>query len=465
MMKNHNNIKFLFLIILSLFISSVYSQIIKLPDYSIQTGATLSAGKQTPFWLLSNQYGLITPDKFNGWIKLGFKTSLSAEKNFDYDYGLEIIDRQSNKNKLYLHQVYLRLKLHFVDFQIGSVEEKFGDQDSSISSGGLLWSGNARPMPKISLIVRDYSPIPLTRGYIEFKGGISHGWFGNNEFVNNAWLHHKYFYIRLGGKLPVKIHYGIHHFAQWGGFSADTSVGQMPNGFDDFVRVFFAKPGDENAPTGEQKLPLGNHLASRDLGLNIDFKGVKISFYNQTLFEDRSSEYWGIINKTALWGIIFHLKDKNRFINKFGYEFLNISSKTDPKNYFNHGYYRFGWTFYDMTIGTPMITSPIIIQNTETEGGYIWNNEVTAHHLGMAGKYKNLQYKFFATYSLNYGTPSYPYDPALNQFSFLLEILLSDKLPLGIQAGFAVGYDHGDLLGNNTGLRISLTKQGSLDEK
>ncbi len=465
-MKNHYTIKFFVLLILSSFINSAYSQIIKLPDYSVQTGAILTSGKQTPFWLLSNQYGLITPDKFNGWIKLGFKTSLLTEKIFDYDYGFEIIGRQSNNiNKLYLHQAYFRLKYHFVDFQIGSIEEKFGNQDNSISSGGLLWSGNARPMPKISLIIRDYTPVPSTRGFVEFKGGISHGWFGNNQFVKNALLHHKHLYIQLGGKLPVHIHYGIHHFAQWGGFSADTSIGQMPKGFDDFIRVFLAKPGDENAPVGEQKLILGNHLASRNLGFDIDFKGLKFTFYSQTLFEDKSSEYWGIINKTGLRGISFHLKDKDRLINGFVYEFVNITSKQDPKNYFNHSYYRFGWTFHGMTIGTPMITSPIILKNTDTEGGYIWNNEVTAHHLGLEGKYRNMQYKFFATYSLNSGTPSYPYDPALTQFSFLLEILLSNKLPLGIQAGLTIGYDSGDLLGNNTGLGISLVKQGSLDKK
>lgn len=464
-MKNHNSIKFLFLLILSSFINSAYSQIIKLPDYSIKTGATLSEGKQTPFWMLSNQYGLITPDKFNGWIKLGFKTNFSADKIFDYDYGLEVVDRQSNNNKLYIHQAYLRLKFHYIYLQIGSIEEKFGNQDSSISSGGLLWSGNARPMPKISLIVRDYTPIPATRGYLEFKGGLTHGWFGDNEFVKDAWLHHKYLYIQLGGKLPVHIHYGIHHFAQWGGFSADTSIGQMPNGFDDFIRVFLARPGDENAPIGEQLLILGNHLASRNLGFDIDFRRVTVGFYSQTLFENKSSEYWGIINKTGLRGISFHLKDRNRFINGFVYEFVNTYSKPAPKNYFNHGYYRFGWTFHGMTIGTPMITSPIIIKNTDTEGGYVWNNEVTAHHFGLEGKFKNLQYKFLTTYSLNYGTPSYPYDPALTQFSFLLDILLSNKLPFGIQAGITIGYDSGDLLGYNTGLGISLVKQGSLDEK
>src|ERR1035437_805998 len=92
------------LLLLMYFSAPLYSQVIKLPGYSIETDAILSAGKQTPFWLMSNQYGLITPYKYNAWIRLGLKTNLSANKNIDYDYGFDIIDRQSSNNKLYLHQ-------------------------------------------------------------------------------------------------------------------------------------------------------------------------------------------------------------------------------------------------------------------------------------------------------------------------------------------------------------------------
>jgi hypothetical protein len=200
---------------------------------------------------LANQYGLITPDKFNAWIRLGNKTSLSHARKLDYDYGVEVIDRQSNSNKLYLQQSWVWLKFHFLNIQVGKLDEKFGNQDSSISSGGPLWSGNARPMPEISRSVPNYTAVPFTRGFIEFMGGISHGWFGDNRFVNGSWLHHKYFYIQAGGKLPVHIHYGFHHFAQWGGVSADTAIGQMPHAFSDFIKVFYARQGGIDANISE----------------------------------------------------------------------------------------------------------------------------------------------------------------------------------------------------------------------
>jgi hypothetical protein len=482
------NKKLFYLLLLVYSSTPAYSQFIKLPGYSIEAGTVLSAGKQTPFWLISNQYGLITPDKYNAWIKLGLKSSLSPDKKIDYDYGLDIIDRQSNStNRLYLHQVYARVKFHFLHFQAGIMEEKIGDQDSSLSSGGLLWSGNARPMPKVSLLVPDYTPVPFTRGYLEFKGGISHGWFGDNQFVKNSWLHHKYFYLQFGGKLPVHLHYGFHHFAQWGGESTDPAVGKMPQSLSDFIKVFFADPGGKNATSFEQLNALGNHLGSRNFGVDADLKRVKIGIYWQTIFEDSSGRQFRNI-KDGLRGFYIHTKDKDHIINGIIYEFINTTDQSGKyltywslngvkysypipggtqywaggdDDYFNNGLYRFGWTFHDMVIGTPLITSPAVLKVNDNESEYIWNNKVRCHHFGLEGRYRYLQYKLFSTWYLNYGTNSYPFEPALAQYSFLLQTQIVDKLPWGISVSLAVGIDHGELYGNNAGFRLGLIKKGS----
>src|SRR5208283_781555 len=149
----------------------VFAQNILSPEFLVETGSSVSMGRETPFWLISNQYGLLTPNKDNEWIKAGVHKTLSPQRKIDFDYALELINRTDGQNLLYLHQAYVRLKLYFIHFQGGCLEEKFGDQDSSLSSGGLLWSGNARPMPKISLMVPYYTPVPYTSGFVTFKGG------------------------------------------------------------------------------------------------------------------------------------------------------------------------------------------------------------------------------------------------------------------------------------------------------
>ncbi|NJO69307.1 MAG: capsule assembly Wzi family protein [Bacteroidetes bacterium] len=178
----------------------------------------------------------MTPDKFNSWIKAGAEGKLWDKKLTGFTYGIDIVNRYSSKNLLYLHQGYGKLRVGFMTLQGGLIEERFGNQDSTLSSGGLLWSGNARPMPKVTLLVPKYTAVPFSKGYLEFMGGMSHGWFGKNQFVNGAYLHHKYFYVQAGGKLPVHIHYGLHHFAQWGGVSKDSRIGKLPSGWGNFKK-------------------------------------------------------------------------------------------------------------------------------------------------------------------------------------------------------------------------------------
>ena len=466
--------------VFALISSCAFSQGFKKPDYSLETGAAFSAGKETPFWLLSNQFGSITPTKFNGWVKGGIHTSLS-KKNIDYDYRLELINRYSNKNELYVHQAYLRLKLYFINLQAGSMEETFGNQDSSLSGGGLLWSGNARPMPKISIMVPNYTKIPFTFGLLEFKGGISHGWFGDEPFVNKAWLHHKFGYIQFGGKLPVHIHYGLHHFAQWAGKTENGF--QLPNTLSDFAKVFFAKGGGSGAPEPDSLNSLGNHIGSRNFGIDADLRNFKIGLYWQTIFEDGSGKAYRNI-KDGLWGFYLHTKDKNKLVNGIVFEFLNTTDQSGTYNgywllngvkysynipgsefheaggnddYFNNGIYQFGWSYKGMTLGTPLITSPSLLHGDQSD--YIRNNKVTSYHLGIEGTAKDIAYQIFYTYYLNFGTNFYPINSNKHQHSILLQTYFKNQLPLGIDLSIKIGLDIGSMYGNNIGMQFSLVKK------
>ncbi len=461
----------------------VFAQAFKIPDYSLETGASLSAGRETPFWLISNQYGLITPNKYNAWLKAGVHTGLSPEKKIDYDYSLDLVNRYNGKNQLYIHQAYLRLKLYFVTIQAGSMEEKFGNQDSSLSCGGLLWSGNARPMPKVSIMVPTYTKIPFTFGFFEFKGGISHSWFDNNQFIKRAWLHHKYGYLQFGGKLPVHIHYGFHHFAQWGGKTVDGV--QLPNSFNDFVKVFFARQGGMDAPLPDAQNALGNHIGSRNFGIDIDLRKTSMSLYWQTIFEDGSGKAYRNI-KDGLWGFYLHMKDKNKLVNGLVYEFINTTDQSGPyhdywmlngaqyfypvvggeyhqaagnDDYFNNGIYLFGWTYQDMTIGTPFISSPLLPHVGATE--FIWNNKVTGHHFGIEGRFKDIDYKVLYSYYLNSGTNAIPIHPNKPQHSILIQTFKNNILPWGIDASLKAGFDFGKMYGNNMGIQVSVIKRGT----
>ena len=461
----------------------------------MEVGSALSAGSETPFWLISNQYGFLTPNKFNTWVKAGVKTNLSSAKSIDYDYGFEVVNRYSHQNSPYINQGYARLKLWFVNIQAGSMEEKFGNQDSSLSSGGLIWSGNARPMPKVAIYIPNYTPIPFTKGFLEFKGGMSHGWFGDQPFAKNYYLHHKFVYLQFGGSLPIHVHYGFHHYAQWGGESDDPTIGKLPSEFKDFLKIFLAKSGDGSTktPLGESINRLGNHLGSRNFGFDIDLKNYKTGIYWQTIFEDGSGKAYRNISD-GLWGFYIHSLDKRKPINGFVYEFIKTTNQSGPyndywllngvrylypiaggehheaggnDNYFNHGIYRAGWTYNNMTIGTPLITSPLI--NHGDQSDYITNNKIIAHHFAFEGGYNRFYYKLFYTYSLNFGTNSYylingiyPVSDAKYQHSLMIQANLSRTLPWGLDLKVTLGIDKGKMFGDNAGIMVSLIKTGML---
>jgi hypothetical protein len=190
--------------------------------------------------------------------------------------------------------------------------------------------------------------------------------------------------------------------------------------------------------------------------------------------------------KDGLWGIYIHTKNKDKLINGFVYEFVNTTDQSGNNDsywlfngirytypvpggvhhwpvgnddYFNNTIYGFGWTFHDLVIGTPFITSPAVLKASDNKDDYVVNNKVTCHNVGLEGKYGNLLYKLFATYYLNFGTNNSPIEPSIPQYSFLLQMQIVNTLPWGIIGTVGLGVDHGEFYGNNTGFRFSLLKQ------
>jgi len=440
--------------------------------YFFETGSIFSLKNTNPFWLLSNNYGTVSANSPGVWARTAFSVRTEINKTVSLIYGADIIDRFSNKNEFILQQAYAGIKVSFITLKGGSCEEKFGNQDNSLSSGGILWSGNARPMPKISILIPEYVTIPFTKGIAEFKGGISHGWFGNNQFVNNSWLHHKYAYLRFGGKKAFHFEYGLHHFAQWGGTSLDPEFGDLPDDFSTFLRIFFAQGDDDNAPINESKNAIGNHLGSHNVSLN--YKGIKTSFdlYWQSVFEDGSGMELRNF-PDGLWG--FKVSSESwKYISKIVLEIVSTTDQSGKSHgyyvdtifimqggnddYFTHFIYEEGWTKNGMTIGTPFITSPNLVPFSTDE--YLPNNKIRALHIGIEGKIDHIDYIAFYTVSGNYGTNNHPFPDKKDQHSVLLKGTINNLFPCKLSLSAAVAFDIGELYKNNLGLMISLKKEG-----
>ncbi|NJO88212.1 MAG: hypothetical protein HC831_04000 [Chloroflexia bacterium] len=126
-------------------------------------------------------------------------------------------------------------------------------------------------------------------------------------------------------------------------------------------------------------------------------------------------------------------------------------------NYFNNGIYIKGWTYNEMLLGNPLITSPVILQGNRYD--YIRNNKIIAHHLGIEGNIQQVQYKLLYTYSLNYGTNEFQISPVKAHHTTLITIKIPDKFPWNLSLSCSLGADFGNLYGKNLGAMVSIRKQ------
>lgn len=439
--------------------------------YEISVSELVGTGKFAPFWLQSNRYDLNTPASagINQMATIS-KEYGSQTKKIDYGFklsGLYRLDKQ--KSSFYLHEYFVKGRYQFLDMYVGAREEIYGNQDSTLSLGGLLISKNARPMPKVFIGVEQFTTVPYTFGLLELKGGISHGWFMDNIYVRNLLLHHKYLYARVGGNFPVQLKYGIDHVAQWGGQVPDPLYGQQQNSWKNFFTIFFAGSGGLG---GEEINALGNHIISQSIRLDARLQDCQIAAYWQNISEDGPIGF--ILNNRmnmadGLWGVSFR-NNKLPYIQKIVYEFLNTTDQSGPfhdhdgiiyggaDDYFNNYVYQNGWNYYSRIIGTPFITSPIY--NPDSHIIRTINNLVQVHHFGLEGAYNGYQYRALASFSKNYGIISTPF--YIENTSLLIDVNKYFPQFYQLEVGCAVGADFGKLYGNSFGVLLSVKKRGDL---
>lgn len=461
---------FFFLAILGYSVSVAQNHDADSIEYNVKISSIYGSGDFSPFWLQNNTSGAISERPLSG------NTQISVFKNikhntFDYSFKVTgLLRADKNSTDIYIHEIYAGMKWHSVVVSAGSKEEIYGNQDPDLSSGGLLFSGNSQPMPRIYAGIPDYVFVPLTHQLIEIKGGMSHGWFLDNTYNSNVLLHHKYAFFRVGGlSFPIQLEYGLHHVAQWGGTSPEYASNKPS--LADFLKVFTASGG--GATVNEQINVLGNHILSQNVGINIHINNFKINTYWQNISEDSPFRLIGYtMNKAdGLWGISIR-NNKFPVIQALVYEYLNTTDQSGPyhdrdgivfggaDSYYNNYFYRSGWTYYLRTIGNPLLTSPIY----NKDGGIsITNNRVQAHHGGIEGNIQGYNYLIKATYSKNYGLTNGTLNTPAPKDN--LSLLISVKKQIkwqNIEIGFSLASDRGAMYGNNTAAMLTLSKKGLL---
>ncbi len=433
-----------------------------------------SADRQ-PFWLVANQWGRFDPRSSNAYLVLQGAWTRQPRRWLSYQLGGEVLARGSQSPSLHAVAAYAQLRVGFLEAYVGRQREVLGTVDTLLSSGSLVESGNATPIPKIVVRTKSYTPVPGTRGWVQFHGYWAHGWMRDFRQIENPYLHQKYLYVRVGSP-RWRIYAGLLHDAFWGGTSRNPNVGRLPQGLEDYFRTFFALNAGEGAPYGERIYIQGDHFGVYDFGFSLHSERFDVLVYRHFLYEDRD----GLKFKNPQDGLLgISLQDRQgKLVQRVVYEFLYTKRQSGPEppgpgrggpggrdNYYNHYLYRTGWTHYGRTVGSPLMFAAEDRQQRLIEG--VENNRVVGHHVALMGQLgQGWSYRLLATYTRNYGTyngrdvlqqpgTTYRFEPPPEQLSGLLEVVWrSGESPLAILA--ALGADVGQLYPDNLGLRLGV---------
>lgn len=457
-------------------------------------GTTLHTGDNTPLWQNSLQHGLSSVDN-NAYLRGGvlFRDTLGGR--WSYGAGIDLAATVGMDSHFFIQQAYADLSWACLDLSVGSKEISSNLLNRQLSSGGLVWSGNARPIPQVRAGIFEYTPI-LHSSWIAIRGEISYGWwtdagylkdqYNRLEPLSNPWYtksikyHHKSFYLRLGKPSSRwQMEMGMALDDQFGGYmvSRDGEI-DLGNNLKSYWKALIPQGGDDGAVVGEQIQKEGNFLGSEHLRLTYKSNQFNLAAYLENFYDDFSG--MGKLNGfDGLWGVEYTAKNKG-WVNGVVFEYYQTTHQSGPlhgnddseakktggaDDYYNNYLYQ-GWTHWGQAMANPLIASPAyftdrVINNRWGEGylGFPYNR-VRAFHLGVNGSLSpRWDYRAKLTTSRTWGTPFNPTVDILSNWSGFFEASYLPSFWKGCQVTASVAFDSGEIYGDNLGWQLKVRKQ------
>ena len=199
-------------------------------EYTVEMGGTSGKGTYAPMWLTANRQGLSSANTENGYLRAGIAHTMPLNQHFGFSAGLDLATAYNFTSSFIIQQAYADLSYRWLNLSIGSKERLPELKNSKLSSGGMVESNNARPIPQIRLEVPDYVAIPGTHKWLHLKGHIAYGRFTDdkwqehftsigNPYTIDVLYHSKSLFAKVGNKehFPVEFEGGIQMSAQFGG--------------------------------------------------------------------------------------------------------------------------------------------------------------------------------------------------------------------------------------------------------
>ncbi|RYE36287.1 MAG: hypothetical protein EOP42_03870 [Sphingobacteriaceae bacterium] len=456
----------------------------QLPDslqINVGTIGTIAKNGYQPLWLVANRWGAISDKQYDASTYAGFtgvnylgKKYISKsnptgieQSVFYVKYGVNLINYNHFSGTTF-QEIFAKAGFKHLEIRAGRFKYIPGEVDQNLSSGSLGVSGNALPIPQITLALTDYVNIPFTNGWLQIKGQLSHGWFGANRYLN-SYYHEKNLYLRAG-KRKFKFFAGAQHYVEWGGKRGDIQLDRSLKGF---YNVFFSvNNADDGSGVDPAQLKTGSYRAGDqrgivELGFDLETNKFLLHGYHQTPFDGT----WGVDyrNVDNLSGISIAPKSEKAVVKKVLLEFIytqqaeNYAPPLNRQAYYNNGFYKTGWEYDNRIVGTPLFINRSRAQYYPYFQGikpFDWNsanipsnaniiyNKIIGGNIGLLLRFND---KFSGKTRLTYTNGQYQdRGVGLGQFYSLQELYYEVSKNLNVSAGFAL--DTGDFSHNTGGL-------------
>ncbi|MDR1356939.1 MAG: capsule assembly Wzi family protein [Tannerellaceae bacterium] len=499
-MYTKNNKRPLLLIsVLLLAITDSFAQTGDDPDglaYKTEIFASAASGDYTPLWLVSNRHGIVPLDAGNAYLSAGMFYGKHFDNGLRLTAGADIAAVTPRYRNILVRQLYAEIAYRAFSLSAGSRErQSLSLWDEQLSSGDMVLSGNARPVPEVRISMPEYSPFPGTGKWLYLKGSFSVGRSFDTDYldrftatskafyVKDMLWHYKSIFFRIedpGNRFPLSLELGLQHGAQWAGVSTNPRIDKQPNSLTDFARVILGMGGGDGATASDSINVLGNHYGSYDIKLMYKAADFSVQAYHQRYFEDKSGT---IFNNgwDGLWGLQVYLH-KTPWMQKILLERLDTRHQTGPMHflafdhqkypavgggaddYYNNGEYTTGLSYFNRSVGSPLLPSPEY--NTDGTVGFK-NTRVLAWHIGMSGDLSScISYRILFTVRDSWGRHAQPFRNNKTGDSGLLEISYRHPRLDGWLLTGSIAADRGNIMGKGgIGFGLCISKRGIIPTK
>ena len=466
-------------------------------ELTVTASATTSSGTYAPLWLTANRYGVGSVDPTSGYGRVAVERSLEhdADQPWQLGYGLDFVVAAKHERTLAVQQAYVQAQWKKLKLTVGSKQQPMETQNPELGSGELLFGINARPIPQARLDI-DWFAFPGTKGWWKWKLNGSYGimtdgswqksWSRpDDRYAKNTLYHEKSLYWQFGRPevFPLTYEIGLRMASQFGGTSYGVATARANEGqattyehatnLRAFIDALLCRGSD--ATDGSNPNSSGNTLGSYVMQLRYHGERWQARAYWERFFEDHS-------NLTVQYGIRDMLiggevtLPQNPWVSSAVVEFMSSTDQSGAvyhdgtanlpeamagrDNYYNHLNYA-GWMHYGMVIGNPFFTSPLY--NTTLGHPHrlrVYNNRLKSWHVGIAGDPSaEWHWRLLASFTRNWGTYDFPLEDRYTQTYLLAEAAYSPRWAEGWTGKLGVGLDHGDLIGNSTGVQLTVARR------